>query len=320
MNKISVIIPVYNVKNYLKRCLDSLINQTFFNEVEIILIDDGSTDGSELICDDFTKKYYNIITIHQHNTGPAIARNNGIKIAKGDYIMFVDSDDYIDDLELIKKIIEIIIEDNPDLIMYGYKKIFDDSNKIISKKLLDKRKEWNINYLIQTNFYKDCPWNKIIKKSFLIQNNIFFPNNMLSEDIDFCAKILLNINLQRIKIINENPYVYTQRKKTISKSISAKHVNDIYEMLKMNYIYTENKNNIVNNFLAYEYVMSLGIINSKLKPINLDVKIVKQFYSLKSLLNYDLCKKVKFVKIIESIFGIKITSKLLGIFINLKVK
>lgn len=316
--KISIVIPVYNVENYLKECVDSLINQEQSNLTEIILIDDGSKDTSGLICDEYSNKYDNVIVIHQQNSGQSKARNNGIKKSSGEYIMFVDSDDYLDDEKIISKILRIIELNSPDLIMYGFKKMYENSDKVYEKKIISGNID--IKKLIEKNYYKGCPWDKIIKKKILIDNNIFFPEGMLSEDIDFCANILKNINLNKIEIINENPYVYRQRTNSTTKTIKESHINDIYDIIMKYYEKDAPKTNIINNFLAFEYAMTLGILNSNLKPKKMKKESIVKFYELKSILMYDYCKKVMFVNVVNKIIGIKNTSKLLGLFINLKEK
>ena len=99
---VSVVIPVYNAEKYLHRCLDSVVNQTY-KDIEIVLVDDGSTDGSGAICDDFARRYDNIVVQHRENMGPSVARNYGISISSGDYLMFIDSDDELSALELISE-------------------------------------------------------------------------------------------------------------------------------------------------------------------------------------------------------------------------
>ena len=104
MIKLSIIVPIYNAQNHLKKCIESIINQTE-KDIEIILIDDGSTDDSLKICNEYQRKDFRINVIHQKNSGVSIARNQGIKIAKGEYIGFVDSDDWID-LDMFKRLLE----------------------------------------------------------------------------------------------------------------------------------------------------------------------------------------------------------------------
>lgn len=118
MDKISIIVPVYNVENYLPKCLDSIINQTYKN-LEIIVIDDGSTDSSSVICDDYVILDKRIIVLHQENHGLSAARNLGIKIATGRFVGFVDSDDFIN-TEMFEKMFNRIIETCADVVMCNY--------------------------------------------------------------------------------------------------------------------------------------------------------------------------------------------------------
>lgn len=152
--KVSIIVPIYNVEKYLERCLDSLINQTL-KEIEIILIDDGSPDSCPIICDEYVKKDERIIVIHKKNAGLGMARNSGLEIAKGEYIAFVDSDDYVD-YNYYEKLYNNAKENNSDFTLGGY--------KIIDEKL--NIKSYNDIYLYKTVYIDDE-----------IKENIFF--NML---------------------------------------------------------------------------------------------------------------------------------------------
>lgn len=115
MIKLSIIVPIYNAQNHLKKCIESIINQTE-KDIEIILIDDGSTDDSLKICNEYQRKDFRINVIHQNNSGVSIARNQGIKIAKGEYIGFVDSDDWID-LDMFKRLLEEAKKTDADIVM-----------------------------------------------------------------------------------------------------------------------------------------------------------------------------------------------------------
>lgn len=121
---ISVIIPVYNVESYLKRCLDSVINQSY-QDLEIILIDDGSTDNSSKICDEYASNDPRVIVIHKQNAGQAAARNDGINIAKGEYIAFVDSDDWIE-LDMYELLMQAIIDTKADIVASGLNMVYQN--------------------------------------------------------------------------------------------------------------------------------------------------------------------------------------------------
>ncbi len=116
MKSVSIIVPVYNVKNYLSKCIDSIISQTYTN-IEVILVDDGSTDGSGNICDLYASKDKRIKAVHITNSGPSAARNCGIRAAMGDYILFVDGDDYISST-LVSETLKKAIENDADIVMF----------------------------------------------------------------------------------------------------------------------------------------------------------------------------------------------------------
>ena len=317
---LSVIIPVYKVEKYLEKCILSLQNQSLIN-FEIILVDDGSPDNCPNICDLFSKKYTNISVIHKVNGGLAEARNFGINQAKGKYLMFVDSDDYIDDNKFIEKITQIINCNSPDMIIYGFKKYYESSNTFSEKKPYYRNEGNIIESLIQQNYFKACAWDKIIKRELIIENGLRFPIGKLSEDIEWCSKILKVIDYHKISILNENPYVYLQRQGSITKSITQKHIQDIINIISEEMIQEENEiSYIINSYLAYEYSMILGIAFSNLYNKKLSNENKKQLFNLSTIMKYNLCKKVKYVKLLKQIIGIRLTSIILGNFINIKEK
>lgn len=132
MPKASIIIPIYNVKNYMKKCVDSVINQTE-KDIEIILVDDGSTDGSELLCDEFSRKDSRITVIHKKNGGLSSARNAGVQIAKSDYILFVDGDDYIL-RNTVQRLVEIVTLYPADVVQFEYIEVEENDKTSIDEK------------------------------------------------------------------------------------------------------------------------------------------------------------------------------------------
>ena len=125
MCEISIIVPVYNVEKYLEKCIKSILNQTF-TDFELILVNDGSTDKSGVICDNYKNIDDRIIVIHKKNEGLSSARNSGLDIAKGRYIGFVDSDDYINN-DMYHKLYEALIKNNSDISICKFVKVYDDS-------------------------------------------------------------------------------------------------------------------------------------------------------------------------------------------------
>jgi len=191
--KLSFVIAVYNSELYLKRCIDSIIDESNEN-IEIILVDDGSIDKSSQICDSYSKDNTFIRTIHKINEGVASARNIGIKEARGEYLFFVDNDDWINKNE-IKNILKILSNSMPDLIINKYL-IIKGNNKIIGnnsikKNLIDNRSPKEVlDYLRNDRINITAPWEYIIKKEIITQNKISFDANESGvDDSCFTSKI-----------------------------------------------------------------------------------------------------------------------------------
>lgn len=211
--KFSIIIPVYNVEKYLSKCIKNLLLQTYSN-FEIILVDDGSPDNSPVLCDEYAKKDSRIKVIHQKNQGVSCARNNGIKIAKGEWILFCDSDDWLDVNTLEKAIIEIN-ENQYDLIQFGFRYVYPSKEKIIKPFTNDYNK--NITYLHFCSM--------ILRKDFLVNNNISFPENItLAEDWYFKYKVY-SLN-PRVKVVNYISYNYFINKDSVFNNVSNKNIED----------------------------------------------------------------------------------------------
>ncbi|EJT6498972.1 glycosyltransferase [Clostridium perfringens] len=265
---ISIVVPVYNCKEYLNRCVDSLLNQSY-RSVEIILIDDGSNDGSELICDYYKNKDNRVKVFHLKNGGVSRARNFGIKEAKGEYITFVDSDDWVDE-NIYKIMYEVLKNNNSDLVCCDY---YLSYNSKIKKNIheniscnLDKNKSFM--YLIKSNFYCGYVWNKIYKHDILDKledNQSIFDNTIL-----ICEDLLLNCRylelVNNITYIQQPLYYYYQNINSVSnnrefnnKSLSIKYA---YEKILDIYKNTSPKN---YDFVFYEYIKVMLNLNFKIK-------------------------------------------------------
>lgn len=207
---LSIIIPVYNVENYLVQCINSILNLDQ-NLVEIILIDDGSTDNSSKICDKYSSKFNNINVIHKKNSGLSAARNTGLNIAKGKYIIFLDSDDYIVK-DKLKEIINIISQIDVDVIMSNF---YKDINNILNiggeNNILESNKIIKNSSNLVCDIFKYTKdlwpaWKFIVKKEFLIKNNIKFKEGFLHEDVDYTSRII--IKMKSYYYFNDPWYCY----------------------------------------------------------------------------------------------------------------
>ena len=193
---LSFIIPVYNVENYLKKCVNSILEQCGV-DCEILLVDDGSTDGSGLICDEFSEHNTNVRTFHQKNSGHSAARNMGLEMAMGKYVAFIDSDDYIWQ-GCVKEIINWIKTTDADIcFMEGYK-VFPNGmieslgDEIERKQILSKSKEKVFRHLATRPKYPGSACTKLFQREFLVKNELKFPIDLThAEDLTFCLKCFL---------------------------------------------------------------------------------------------------------------------------------
>lgn len=178
---VSIVVPIYNVEDYLTKCVDSVINQTYKN-LQIILVDDGSKDSSSSICDEYLKKDSRIEVIHKENGGLSDARNVGMKYVKGDYTFFLDSDDWIDE-KIIEKLLTLIIEYDADIAVSNYYYTYEDRNDIANKIDDDMcfEKEDAMKALLQNDIVKNFAWGKLYKTNLLCSNE--FPKGKLFEDV-----------------------------------------------------------------------------------------------------------------------------------------
>ena len=166
---VSIVIPVYNVDKYIDYCIKSLLDQTYYN-IEIILVDDGSTDCSGIICDNYSHNYKNIYVIHQYNKGVSVARNIGIQKAKGEYLLFVDPDDIVS-----RSYVEIMVknmeENNSDIVECAYT---SDLHRLDSKDIICKKNHYKaevvFDYMLSNKKFNGYIWNKIFKRDIIMKN------------------------------------------------------------------------------------------------------------------------------------------------------
>lgn len=305
MIKLSVIVPVYNTEKYLRKCLNSLVNQTL-SDIEIIVVNDGSTDNSKEIIDEYEKKYDNLKGYHLKNGGVSKARNYGIKKAKGKYITFLDSDDYVDH----------------DL----YEKMYEKSkgNDIVEcdfiweyeKEIRFDRFNHDMHPLLAT---RAVVWNRIYDRKFLLDTKVTFHDDVYYEDVEFCYNLFSHI--KNIAYVNDSYVHYVQREGSITSDKTEK-LKDIFKVLDsvINYYKDNNLYNEYHDEIEFLYVRyTLGssfyrvvkVGNSKLRNELLD-------YSYDKLIStYPQYKKNKYVKKVglKNLFYLltnKVTLKIFG--------
>lgn len=217
---ISVIIPVYNVERYLEQCIDSVLNQKYKN-MEIILIDDGSTDRSGQMCDKYAKQDKRIKVIHKKNGGAASAKNAGLRVAKGEYLVFVDSDDYLEP-DAYSYMLSVLCEQDADVIQCSFRNIFPDIKKDIVK--LPKPNVFDTQeYLKRFLIDWTCGllWNKMYRRELFY--GIFFEEGHKIDDEFFTYQGILNAK----KVIHMPKVVYNYRKRKSSVMISPEFQHEI---------------------------------------------------------------------------------------------
>lgn len=194
---ISVIIPIYNVEKYLNKCIDSIINQTYIN-IEIILINDGSTDNCGDICEEYKKMDNRIVVIHSKNKGVSSARNIGLEISKGKYILFVDSDDWLE-RDMIKELYNNLIKTKSQISICNYYEIINGnkySNNLNIKESFNTEKF--IEYAFDENYFRGYLWNKLFSRNIIFDENSLFikfdENIHICEDLLFSFKVAQNAN------------------------------------------------------------------------------------------------------------------------------
>lgn len=231
--KISIIVPIYNMENYLKRSLDSLVAQTFSN-LEIILVDDGSTDSSYLICSEYAKNDDRIILIHKENGGLSSARNAGLERATGDYIGFMDSDDYILK-DMYEYLFQIYEETQADIICCGISRVYTERGKTYNTRSFSGIQIYSKQealYRFQLNNDIGCAaWNKIFRKD-VVKNLVFEPYRRLEDSRYVCKAIM---NSENIAYGADVKYIYEIRNGSITRSGFDERSYDILNVTDANY-------------------------------------------------------------------------------------
>ena len=220
---ISIVLPIYNIEKYLTDCIESVINQTYKN-IEIILVDDGSEDNCATICDNYANKDKRIKVIHKENGGLSDARNAGLKIATGEYITFIDSDDIIDK-QYIENLFEILVENNADIAICNYKEIEEKNNyKQLPKNykpkneidIFDNIESLKQMYTSHKHGMVFVAWAKLYKKELFIKNNIKYPEGKIHEDTYTTYKLLYYA--KKVVFTEKELYFYRLRKGSIMNS------------------------------------------------------------------------------------------------------
>ncbi len=257
MIKISIIVPIYNVEKYLRRCLDSIVNQTL-KDIECLLINDGSPDQSQKIIDEYVSKYPNLFKSYiKENGGLSDARNFGLDYAIGEYITFVDSDDWIEPT-MYEKMYELAIREKSDLVVCDFFMEWESTgHRQYTHGLRNQSTDDFKSFLISPA----AAWNKLYKSDLFLKTNIRYPRGLWYEDLATTAKLIPFC--KKISYVNEAFVHYIQRDGSIMSTVNTKML-DIYQAIESIEEYYK-KNNYYNQYkleIEYLYIENLALYSN----------------------------------------------------------
>ncbi len=253
MVKVSVIVPVYNVEGYIEKCLNSLVNQTL-QEIEIIVVNDGSKDNSKRIIEKFINLYpQKIVYLEKENGGLSDARNYGIPHAKGEYIAFLDSDDYVN-IDMYERMYQMAKRENSDMVQCNFYWEYPDKRKLGNLEVCNNKKEMLEKGRVEA-------WNKLIKREILEKAKIEFPKGYYYEDVEFTYKLIPF--LDKVSFLEEPCVHYVQREGSIA-NVQNERTKEIFDVLdhviqyyKENGYYEEYKEELEYVYVRYAFCRSL---------------------------------------------------------------
>ncbi len=267
--KISIIIPIFNAEKFIGTCISSIIKQTYSN-LELILVDDGSTDGTHKLLLHYKNLYDHIIIVNKINEGPGVARNVGLDIASGDFVMFLDADDYLLS-SCCENVIKYIKNSDADFVCYGAKFLSNEKNTISDFRYTYKEIR-NIDILINylaIGEIKSVVWNKIYRKSTIDKHQVRFPVNRINEDSMFV--MTMSLYSKFIKLVPGVFYYHTScNPLSFTKNISTEHFSSTIEVLEAekSLLYREDIYHVLeiqyktHSTKLLAYLVILGALNS----------------------------------------------------------
>lgn len=256
--KLSIIIPCFNVSLYIKKCLDSIIQQENFKEIEVLVIDDGSNDNLAKKINDYLNKFKNIKYLYKKNSGLSDTRNFGLINAKGEYIMFLDGDDYLE--KEFYKDIRKVLDKKIDILNFGHRQV-NSQYKLIKDYYIDKEALSYKDFIYNSFLTSACT--KVIKRNFILKNSIYFLKGIWYEDVNFVLKLVVksqnNYNIPKVY------YNYFQREKSITKTYNDK-ILDIFICL--------------DNLFEYFYLNNIKLSNFEQKNLIIEYSQVHHYSRL----------------------------------------
>ena len=305
----SVIVPVYNVEKYLSECIESVLMQTF-SDFELLLVDDGSKDDSGKICDQYEAKDNRIKVIHKENGGQSTARNCGVKEAQGQYVIFLDSDDFIASNHFFADI-KANLQNDEDIVIFRYCKYYnenkiDDCNISLASISFQDKGELFAELVKRDAFFCSC-WSKCIALKILKKNNVMFDENMRCEDMDWYYSVLQYA--QTFAVIDQ-PYIqYRQRENSVTTGVSVKNIRDYcYTINKWNKVFSQMPEGMEKNALMSSLAkLYCNLLISYARNYKKLKECKKEIFSFKPLLRYTMNPRTRMIRKFSKYFGLNIT-------------
>lgn len=298
MIKLSIVIPVYKTKEYLDQCVQSVINQRYEN-FEIILVDDGSPDCCGKMCDAWAEKDARVKVIHQENGGLSAARNTGIRNASGEYVMFLDSDDWWEDENVLSAVAENLRRTDADVLSFNYRKSYDGALEApyFSERLPSSETAETLGQMLQNDRWVNGACNKAIRRLLLAEHSLYFREGITSEDIDWTLRLALHG--QRFAFEKTCVFVYRQIASSISHSASLTKIeclcDNVRECVRLLNDADHEKAAVLKSFVAYQYGTLLYNV-ANLPASQRSEKLMDGVKEMKWLLSCSENKKVRLLK------------------------
>lgn len=325
--KISLILPIYNVEKYLPRCIDSCLNQDIpKTDYEIILVVDGSPDNSIKIAREYSDKFNNVVVVERKNGGLSAARNSGLKVAKGEYVWFIDSDDYIKS-NVLGGIIRDLDKNALDCLWIKWVCVDEKDN--VLREYAPHRKSEDVGVMPGNKFASSVlstylhAWSFIYRKKFLDSRYLLFRTGMFYEDCEFAFRAVPQIN--RIKLHNEICYFYVQRAGSIVHTLDEKKLSDVRDNILLAFNQHNSCSNDKGLSLFYKKCYSVLIV-MEIKEIARMSENSLSFYNLKSFLEKNHIKNVtvlgngfaKLISIVYNFLGLRLAFAIASLSVKMK--
>ena len=317
--QLSVIIPVYNAAEYIPIAVDSILSQKGVS-TEIIVVNDGSTDKTMDVLESY-KSHVNIFSIP--HSGASEARNFGLRKASGEFVMFLDADDFLIDNTICQTCIEKINWEQLDMVLFPYQYLNNKTRKYgdvqsYNKSLEDITDGNQLFYeMIRSGIFPASPCFKVIKREILLSNQLFFKGQIIAEDVEWFVRLIICIN--RFGLLNKPAYIYRKFvPDSVTFSMSVEKCRHFLDMIIESLNSIRNVNNhrmkeALYGSMAYEYSILMGNAHNVSVGGNMEADIKK----LSWLLKYDLYPRIKYAKWMYKLCGYKMTSSLFGLYIRL---